>query len=237
VNEGIQITEDDIKKGKILIKLDSKDREDRLEQLKITVENSLAAYTQEQQQKEILKKENESNISQANLNVQFAEMDLKKYLGDTLAYRIIEQKEAVDIPSLIQSEVLGGEALNKKRVLENNIDLAKEEIARAKDTVDWSEKLEEKGYVTKSELEADKLSLKQKEVNQEKTQLEYDLFLKYEFQKQVDKLLSDYRVAEFNLERAIDTSRAKIIQAEANLRSKKASYKSIKTLWMMLPTK
>ncbi|NLG12063.1 MAG: HlyD family efflux transporter periplasmic adaptor subunit [Elusimicrobia bacterium] len=224
VDEGIQITEDDIQRGRVLIKLDSKDLEDRLEQLKITVENSLAAYTQEQQQMEILKKENESNISQAELNVQFAEMDLKKYLGDVVVQRITEQQGAVDIPSLVNSEALGGEALNRKRALENNIDLSMEEIVRAKDTVAWSEKLEEKGYVTKSELEADKLSLKQKEVNQEKTQLEYDLFLKYEFPKQVDKLLSDYRVAEFNLERAIDTSKAKIIQAEANLRSKRAYY-------------
>ena len=103
VDEGIQITEDDIQRGRVLIKLDSKDLEDRLEQLKITVENSLAAYTQEQQQMEILKKENESNISQAELNVQFAEMDLKKYLGDVVVQRITEQQGAVDIPSLVNS--------------------------------------------------------------------------------------------------------------------------------------
>ncbi|MDD3726670.1 MAG: hypothetical protein PHI44_05690, partial [Candidatus Ratteibacteria bacterium] len=224
VDEGTRITEEDVKNGKVLMKLDSKDLEDKLEQFKITVENNLAAYTQEQQQMEILKKENESNISQAKLNVQFAEMDLKKYLGDILAQKIIEQTEAVDISSLIKSDALGGEALNKKRALENNIDLAKEEVARARDTVEWSEKLAEKGYVTKSELEADKLSLKQKEVNQEKAQLEYDLFLKYEFPKQVEKLFSDYKEAKFNLERVIDTSKAKMIQAEANLRSKRASY-------------
>lgn len=224
IDEGTQITEEDVKKRRVLMKLDSKDLEDKLEQLKITVENSYAAYTQAQQEMEILKKENESNISQARLNVQFAEMDLKKYLGDTIAQKLIEDKEKLDIPSLIKSDLLGGEALNTKRTLENNIDLAREEVARAKDTVDWSEKLAEKGYVTKSELEADKLALKQKEVNLEKAQLEYDLFLKYTFPKQVEKLLSDYKEAKSNLERVINTAKAKMIQAEANLKSKKASY-------------
>ncbi|MCX8082593.1 MAG: efflux RND transporter periplasmic adaptor subunit [bacterium] len=224
VDEGTQITEEDVKNGKVLIKLDSKDLVDKLEQLKITVENSLAAYTQEQQQMEILKKDNESNINQAELNVRFAEMDIKKYLGDTLVKEIVDNSDKVDIPSLIKSNKLGGDALNRKRTLENNIDLAKEEVARAKDTVEWSEKLAEKGYVTKSELEADKLSLKQKEVRQEQAELEYGLFLQYEFPKEVEKLLSNYREAKLQLERVKETAKAKIIQGEANLRSKKASY-------------
>ncbi|MCM8829640.1 MAG: efflux RND transporter periplasmic adaptor subunit [Candidatus Omnitrophica bacterium] len=224
VDEGTQITEEDVKNGKVLIKLDSKDLVDKLEQLKITVENSLAAYTQEQQQMEILKKENESNINQAELNVRFAEMDLKKYLGEVLAQGIKDKNKKIDIPSLVKSDKLGGDALNRKRALENNIDLAREEVARAKDTVEWSEKLAEKGYVTKSELEADKLALKQKEVKQEQAELEYDLFLKYEFPKEVEKLLSNYREVKLQLERVKDTAKAKMIQAEANLRSKKASY-------------
>ncbi|MCM8777353.1 MAG: efflux RND transporter periplasmic adaptor subunit [Candidatus Omnitrophica bacterium] len=224
VDEGTQITEEDVKNGRVLIKLDSKDLLDKLEQLKITVENSLAAYTQEQQQMEILKKENESNINQAELNVRFAEIDLKKYLGDALIQQIIDKNEKIDTPSLIKSDNLGGDALNRKRALENNIDLAREEVARAKDTVEWSEKLAEKGYVTKSELEADKLALKQKEVKQEQAELEYNLFLKYEFPKEVEKLLSNYREVKLQLERVKATAKAKMIQAEANLRSKKASY-------------
>ncbi|MCM8762377.1 MAG: hypothetical protein NC929_03565, partial [Candidatus Omnitrophica bacterium] len=106
VDEGTQITEEDVKNGRVLIKLDSKDLLDKLEQLKITVENSLAAYTQEQQQMEILKKENESNINQAELNVRFAEIDLKKYLGDALIQQIIDKNEKIDTPSLIKSDNL-----------------------------------------------------------------------------------------------------------------------------------
>ncbi|HOL21946.1 MAG TPA: efflux RND transporter periplasmic adaptor subunit, partial [bacterium] len=55
-------------------------------------------------------------------------------------------------------------------------------------------------------------------------ELEYNLFLEYEFPKEVEKLLSNYREAKLQFERVKDTAKAKMIQAEANLRSKKASY-------------
>jgi len=224
VDEGTRITEEDIANGRILIKLDSQDLEDRREQLILNVENSLAAYTQEEQQFEIQKKQNESNITQAKLKVKFAEMDLTKYLGDQLVESVIGKSEKINFAVLIRSDNLGGEALNKKSSLENKIDLAKEEVARAKDKVTWSEKLAEKGYVTKIELEADKLALKQKELAQQQAELEYQLFLKYDFAKAVEQYLSDYEEAKLELERVIDTAKAKMVQAEANLKNKKATY-------------
>ncbi len=224
VDEGIQITEEDVKNGKILVKLDSKDLEDRKEQLKLTVENSLAALTDGEQRLEILKKQNVSDITQAELKVKFAEMDLKKYLGDALAESIVDRSEEINFAVLIKSDNLGGEALNKKRALETKIDLAKEEVARAKDKVEWSQRLSEKGYVTKMELEADKLSLQQKDVSQEQAELEYQLFLKYDFTKQVEKLLSDYEEAGSELQRVKATAESKMIQEQANLRSKKSTH-------------
>lgn len=224
VDEGTQITEEDVKNGKILIKLDSKDLEDRMEQLKLNVENSLASYTEGEQNLQILKKQNESDITQAELKVKFAEMDLNKYLGDKLAESIIGKSEKINFAVLIKSDNLGGEALNRKRALETKIDLAKEEVARAKDKVEWSQRLSEKGYVTKIELEADKLALQQKDVAQEQAELEYELFLRYDFTKQTEKLLSDYEEAQLQLERVIDTTKAKMIQSDANLRSRRSTY-------------
>ncbi|MBN1444742.1 MAG: HlyD family efflux transporter periplasmic adaptor subunit [Candidatus Omnitrophica bacterium] len=224
VDEGIQITEEDVRNGKVLVKLDSKDLEDRREQLKLSVENSQAALTDGEQRLEILKKQNVSDITQAELKVKFAEMDLKKYLGDSLAESIADRSEEINFAVLIRSDNLGGEALNKKRALETKIDLAKEEVARAKDKVEWSQRLSEKGYVTKMELEADKLSLKQKEVSQEQAELEYQLFLKYDFTKQVEKLLSDYEEAQSELQRVIATAESKMIQEQANLRNKRSTH-------------
>jgi HlyD family secretion protein len=176
VEEGTEITEEDVKKGKVLMRLDSDDLETQRDQMLVTLENSYASYLNAQENLEIVKKENDSQIKNAELKVTFAKMDLEKYLGSQLANEIIEKRnkgEKINYKEIINSEKLGGEALNKKRQLENNIDLAKEEVIRAQNELDWSKKLAEKGYITKNELEADQLSLKQKEVNFEQAQLSY----------------------------------------------------------------
>ena len=228
VEEGTEITEEDVKKGKVLMRLDSDDLETQRDQMLVTLENSYASYLNAQENLEIVKKENDSQIKNAELKVTFAKMDLEKYLGSQLANEIIEKRnkgEKINYKEIINSEKLGGEALNKKRQLESNIDLAKEEVIRAQNELDWSKRLAEKGYITKNELEADQLSLKQKEVNFEQAQLSYQLFINYEFPKNVEQLLSDYTESVAELERTKAKCNSKLSQAEADLKSKKATYK------------
>ena len=223
VEEGTQITEEDVGNSKILVRLDSKDLEDRADQLEIDLESSRSACMEAQQNLEIQKKQNESDIKQAELKIKFARMDLEKYLAKELAGEVIEETD-LRFSELIESPVLGGEALSKKRELENKIDLSKEEVARARDKVMWSEKLAEKGHVTKSELEADKLSLKQKDVSIEKANLDHLVFLNYDFPKQVEKLVSDYREYLNELERTLAKCESKLIKGETNVNSKKATH-------------
>lgn len=223
VDEGTEITEEDVKNKKVLIRLDSKDFEDRADQLKIDVENSFSAYTQALQELEIVKKQNESDTTEAELNVKFAKMDLEKYLGKKLAEMVLDKKE-IDYGEIINSAELGGEAWNTKKDLENKIDIAREELERARNDLEWSRKLAEKGYITKNELDADQLNFKQKEANLEMTKLKYQLFINYDFPKKVEQLLSDYRESLNELERVKDKCKAKLIQAESNVRSKKATY-------------
>ncbi|MCM8811358.1 MAG: efflux RND transporter periplasmic adaptor subunit, partial [Candidatus Omnitrophica bacterium] len=187
-----------------------------------------ASYLNAQENLEIVKKENDSMMKNAELKVNFAKMDLEKYLGSSLANQVIEKRnkgENIDYKELINSEKLGGEALNKKRQLENNIDIAKEEVIRAQNQLDWSKKLAEKGYITKNELEADRLSLKQKEVSFEQAQLSFQLFVNYEFPKNVEQLLSNYLEAVAELERTKSKCKSRLVQAESDLRSKMASYR------------
>ncbi len=228
VEEGTEITEEDVKKGKVLIKLDSDDLETQRDQMLITVENSYASYLNSQENLEIVKKENDSMIKNAELKVTFAKMDFEKYLGSQLANEIIEKRnkgEQINYKDIIKSEKLAGEALNRKRQLENNIDIAKEEVIRAQNQLEWSKKLAEKGYITKNELEADQLSLKQKEVNFEQTQLSFQLFINYEFPKNVEQLLSNYTEALAELERTKAKCKSRLVQAESDLKSKRAAYK------------
>ncbi|HOL50415.1 MAG TPA: efflux RND transporter periplasmic adaptor subunit, partial [bacterium] len=225
VPEGTQVTEEDVKNGKVLIKLDSRDIENDLDQQKVSLETSYASFKEAEENLEIQKKQNESDINQGQLKVKFAKMDMEKYLGAEIAEKLLTSKTtSIDYQELLKNPALGGDALNKKRQYENKIDLAKEELARSQDTVDWSTKLAEKGYVTKSELEADKLALQQKNVSLEQAKLDYELFKAYDFPRQIEQLLSNYREAVAELERTKSKCQSRIIQAEANVKSRKATY-------------
>lgn len=225
VPEGTKITEEDVKNGKVLIKLDSKDIENDLDQQKVSLETSYASFKEAEENLEIQKKQNESDINQAQLKVKFAKMDLEKYLGAEIAEKVLGSRSgSIEYERILKDPGLGGESLNKKRQYENKIDLAKEELARSQDTVDWSTKLAEKGYVTKSELEADKLAFQQKNVSLEQAKLDYQLFMVYDFPRQIEQLLSNYREAVAELDRVKSKCQSRIIQAEANVKSRRATY-------------
>jgi len=225
IPEGTQITEEDVKNGRILLKLDSKDIENDLDQQKVNLETSYASFKEAEENLEIQKKQNESDINQAQLKVKFAKMDIEKYLGDQIAEKILASKSgSINYAEILKNPALGGDALNKKRQYENKIDLAKEELTRSQDTVDWSTKLAEKGYVTKSELEADKLAFQQKNVSLEQAKLDYQLFMAYDFPRQIEQLLSNYREAVAELNRVKSKCQSRIIQAEANVKSRRATY-------------
>jgi len=84
VPEGIRITDEDVKKGKVLVELDSANLRERLTQQEITFANAEATYTAAKEAFEIQKSEGESNIKNGELNVKFGRMDLEHYVGQTL---------------------------------------------------------------------------------------------------------------------------------------------------------
>ncbi|HPP66904.1 MAG TPA: hypothetical protein PKX05_03210, partial [bacterium] len=89
VPEGTHITQEDVKNGKILILLDSKDIENDLDQQKISLETTYASLKDAEENLEIQKKQNESDLNQAQLKVTFAMMDIEKYFGSTIASRVL----------------------------------------------------------------------------------------------------------------------------------------------------
>ncbi len=223
IEDGTSITEEDVEKGLVLLRLDSSDLEDRKDRLQLDVENSWASYMEAEQRLEMQKKQNESDITQAELKIKFAGMDLKRYLGDHLAVGAIES-DNLDIPAMLESGKLGGQSLSRMRQLTNNIDIAKEQLTRAEDKAEWSRRLAEGGYITQSELEADKLSVRQREADLERAELEYQLFLDYDFPKEAEKSYSDYRESLLEMERVLANCEARLIQAEASLKSRRTTY-------------
>ncbi len=229
VQEGEIITQEDIDNEKILVELDSSGLEDKISQQEITLNSAKASLTEARESLDIQKNQNDSDLQQGRLKVQFALMDLQKYLGEQLAERIIDEniyeKDAVFIGSLIEDENIGGESLQRKRELQSNIDLSMEELERAQDDLVWTQRLAEKNYVAGSDLKADQLKAKRLEVDVERAQTNLDLFERYEFSKQARTLISDYEEAKRELERIEARTRSRLAQAEAKLNSQEATFR------------
>ena len=187
-----------VEEGEVLVELDSANLRERYSKQEIDFQSAQASNTEAREAREIQKNENESKIKAAELKLEFAKMDLDKYLE--------------------------GDWPQEKRRAEADITIAEEETKRATDKLDWTEKLQEKGYVTRSELEADKLALKKKELELEQAREKLRLLEKYTYPKQVRKLQSDYQEAKKELERVIQRANSQIAQAEAKVEAKKATF-------------
>ncbi|MCX7765438.1 MAG: efflux RND transporter periplasmic adaptor subunit [Candidatus Sumerlaeia bacterium] len=226
VPEGTMITQKDVEEKKILVELDASELRRREIQEEIEYQSAMANYTDAKESYDIQLTVNERNLKQAELKVKFAKMDLDKYLGERVATAFVEDK--LSLIDLVNDPELGGEALQRKRKLENEIDMVKEETARAKSKLEWTRKLEAKGYVTREELRADELALKQKEISLEQAITALELFKRYEIQKEAEKLRSDYEEAQRELEKVKAQCRAEISKAEARLKSTEARFNSQK---------
>jgi len=222
VDEGTMITPEDVENGKILVELDSSDLRERALQEEIEVRRSEANYTEAREDYDIQVNQNESDLHEAEQRLQFARMDIQKYLGEELAEMYM--KEEVELTDLLEHLLLAGSALQERQRLNNAIDFAREESVRASTTLSWTQRLFEKDYVSQDELAADEFAQTRKEVELQQAKIELNLFEKYTFPKQVLSLLSDYKEAERNLERIIARNRSRLSQAESRRDSRELTY-------------
>ncbi len=223
IPEGTIISESDVANEIVLMELDASSAREKLEQQKITVQDASASFTQANENYTIQKEQNESDISQARLRVRFALMELKRYLGDEMAERAIAGE--LDFESEGWQDGIGGASLQARRRLENDVSLATEELSRTQESLHWTRELVERGYVNRNELVADELEEKRRTVQLDSAQEELALFLRYSLVKEAEERLSDYIESKRNLERTEARARGRMAQAEADLRSRQASFR------------
>jgi HlyD family secretion protein len=171
VPEGTYITQEDVDNGKVLIELDAASLKEELTQRKMDLASAEASYTQAKESHEIQIKQNESDITAADLSVKFGLIDIRKYLGDSVAEKVVANDET-------------------------------------------------------SPEEADSLDKDRKEISWKQAQTATDLFKKYEFPKQAVQLLSNYNEFKRALDRTHASTRSRLAQAEANLKSTESKLRS-----------
>lgn len=137
----------------------------------------------------------------------------------------VSSRPDVDFSQYAKLELLGdGEAQEQLRNLRSDRMVAEEEMALAETTRDGTRRLAEKKFVTQQELDQDEMKVLRSKNAAEAARIAEDLFIRYEFPKQAEKLLTDYEEAIRKLERTRKQAISKIAQAEAKLRSNQAQY-------------
>jgi RND family efflux transporter MFP subunit len=126
----------------------------------------------------------------------FAEMDLRKFQeGEKRAFEA-EADEAIK--------------------------LAEEEATRAVEKLEWSLKLNEKGFLTETELEADRLSRSRAEIQLEQTKRDKDLLIRFQLPRDEADLAAKLEEARRELERVKLQAAARIVDDEADMRTNEA---------------
>ena len=248
--EGTKLTPDDVAAKRVLIQLDTSTIEQNIAKQKIDVRSALEAVTNAQSNLRIQAHQHASEVRKAELTLRFARLDLARYVGEHVGEalerehldRVAAAREALagaddaegapasepmdetSIRDLLSQEALDGEAVQRLRDLSSDIDLAEEELRRAQDKVNHSKKLETKGFISREELDADLLALRRKQVEQERTKTAKQQFTRYDFPKEVQRLLSDVIEAHDALRRSRDKAAAARRKNKAEVASREAQH-------------
>ena len=90
VEEGYLVTDEDVRKGKVLVELDSSDLQVRITTQEITYQSTLSSLIEAQQAYDIQKNQNASDLIAAEQKARFALMDFEKFMGKTNTMEIID---------------------------------------------------------------------------------------------------------------------------------------------------
>lgn len=187
-----------VKKDDLLVELDVSTLEDEKIDREIDVQNAEAAYVSAKENLAVVQNQAKSDNDRAELKLAFARQDLEKY-----------QK---------------GEYQTELLKANTEITLAEEELSKAEDYLEWSEKLFAEKYIPETELKGDRLTKKKSELNLEIANNNKQLLQEYTYKRQLAQLISDVNQAEIELEITKRKSNASIIQAEAELKAKEAEF-------------
>jgi HlyD family secretion protein len=130
-----------VKAGDLLVELDSSASQDAVNVQQIAVEKARFSLIQAEQQLDIQKITADTDLKAAELKVEFAETDFKKYLEGEA--RQLERNAQIEITNVVES------------------------LAIARDRLEWTRKLYTNGFETKSTLDKDTLTVSQSELKLE----------------------------------------------------------------------
>src|SRR5262245_6030930 len=104
-----------------------------------------------------------------------------------------------------------------------SIDIAAEEAQRARDRLEWSEKLAKQGFLTTVELDADRIAQHRAQVTLEQATRDAGLLEKFRSPRKETELRAGLEEARRERERVELQARRRLVDFEANVRSAQAT--------------
>ena len=188
-----------VQPGDLLAELDASEQIDQRVGQEIAVENAISDLTKAEQNLEIQKSQNASDIARAEQDLDFARKDLTKYQDGDWPQQLQEAEEAII--------------------------LAQEELAQAKDRLEWSRRLEKDGFLTRTKLEEDELSYESSKIRLEQTKRRKTLLIDYDNPREMARLTAAVEEAERELERVKLQAEARLVDYDAAVRTSKSKRK------------
>jgi len=117
-----------------------------------------------------------------------------------------------------------GEAKQQLRSLQDGLQVAQEELLLAQDRIAGQRRLEARGFITPTELEAEELNLNKARNKMEQEETSLKLYIQYTFPKEAEEKLSDYENAVMSYQRQVKENIAEKAQEAARYSSAERKY-------------
>lgn len=186
-----------VKKGDMVVELDSSQAQDQVNQQQITFEKNQFAVTQAEQQLTIQKSVVDGEVQAAELKLKFAQIDFDKFLK--------------------------GDRDQARRNAEIEITNVVENLKIAEDRLEWTRKLFAKGWETKTKLDQDELSVSQLRLKKEQNVEALRLLRDFDEKKKEETLKAGVEEATQNLERVKLQGERRLAQFQADVETQKST--------------
>lgn len=187
-----------VRKGDLLVEIDASGLEENRVEQQIRVENAEANWIQARETLSVVSNSALASVDDADMALRFSRIEKEKFEKAEYAQQL-QQANA-------------------------DISIALEEVKRAEDKLEWSTRLMNQGYLTRTEMQADELTATRQRFGLELAQGKMSILTNYTFAQTVEKLGREITKAEMALARARLKASADLIQAVAAARAAESEY-------------
>ncbi len=242
-----------VEKNDVVMLLDDSGLKEQLEAQVNTLNKAEADWLQAVHQYTIQESTNKSKVETALTELSLKQLDLKKYVGQRIALKLMNtvktrdelqlyltkqvdkdlEADEAELEKGLKTDASGqqqntvSEFLQARSDNRGKVNDARSTREQAQDRAAWSQRMFKKGYTSRSQADADQLRLDSSENNFRKAQLELQVLEKYTLEKTVTELWSKFKEAERSLEREEIEAKSKEAQARIDRNNKQVLFRQV----------